>query len=316
MLFDRLLCAAATLAMLSSCATPERERTQELPMGTACQVGTPTVPAVALLDGVQPGAVGLLAGAGPGQLDAALAAAGLRSSDPVAVHAFLLSGSGRRILIDAGGGAALPPYRGQMEEQLRAAGVAPDQVTDILLTHLHADHVGGLARAGVPVFPRAVIHVHAADARFWLDPALAQRMPPLRPVLEAIQASLAPYVKAGRLATFEYGAEVVPGVRALDAGGHTPGHTAYLAGGGAEAVLAAGDLLHVPPVQAAHPEIGMRFETGEVQARASRERLLAQAAAAGWTLLAAHADFPGAGQLVARGAAYTWQPRTQCGRVP
>jgi glyoxylase-like metal-dependent hydrolase (beta-lactamase superfamily II) len=307
----RILFAASTLAVLAGCTSTGPAQGQA--RAAACAVGTDDVPALALQDGTQPGAVGLLAGPQPGRVDTALAAAGLQASDAVAVNAYLLTGGGRAVLVDAGGGEALPPYRGALEAQLPAAGHAPAAVTDILVTHLHADHVGGLTRGGERMFPQAVVHIHAAEAGFWLDPALAQRMPePLRPVIRAIQASLQPYQQAGRIRTFAYGDEVVPGVRALDAGGHTPGHTVYLAGTGRHALLLSGDLLHVPAVQAAHPEIGMRFETDPEAARIARARLLAQAAASEWTVLAAHAPYPGRGQVAAAGAAYTWRAAGTC----
>lgn len=257
---------------------------------------------IAILDGVQPASNDALTNLPPQDPKPV--------PEPVPVNVFVFKLGERVVLVDAGGGSGLPGYRGMLAERLRAASVHAAQVTDILITHMHGDHVGGLSEAGKPLYPNATVHVHAAEAKFWLAPELPARAPEqFRPIILGIQASVSPYAQAGRVKTFEYGAQVLPGVFAEDAAGHTPGHAVYLWKQEGATALFWGDLVHAAGVQLTHPEVGSRFDSRPPEALASRTRWLAQAAREGWTVFGSHMPFPGVGRLEKSGAAYGWSRR-------
>ncbi|UGQ48336.1 MBL fold metallo-hydrolase [Massilia endophytica] len=264
---------------------------------------------IAILDGVQPAVSEALTNIEPSQLAETLAKAGQPNPSPSPVNVYVLRLGERVVLVDAGGGSILPSYRGTLAATLRALGLAPEKVTDVLITHMHADHVGGLLDGTKPMYPNATVHVHANEAKFWLAPELPSRAPEqFRPLILAIQSALSPYAQAGRLKAFEYKAEILPGIVAQDAGGHTPGHAAFLWKQGKETSLFWGDLIHVADVQLANLDVGTRYDSKPADASAMRQRWLSESAQQGWTVLGAHLPYPGVGTIVRDGERYQWRP--------
>jgi len=147
-----------------------------------------------------------------------------------AVNAYLVNTGSKLILVDAGAAKLFGPGLGNIVDNLKAAGYAPEQVDAVLLTHLHGDHVGGLRTAdGQMAFPNAQVYVSKADADHWLNPAVMAKAPAAaQGFFQAAQNSVAPYVQAGRLRTYAGTDEILPGVRPVQTHGHTPGHTSYL----------------------------------------------------------------------------------------
>jgi glyoxylase-like metal-dependent hydrolase (beta-lactamase superfamily II) len=135
---------------------------------------------------------------------------------------------------------------GRIDDELRAAGVVPEDVRHVIHTHLHSDHAGGACRPdGEPRFPNAVHHVHPADWDFFAgadDPEDFQGRSAMRR-LEAL----------GMLDLDPADRVIVPGVRVAHSPGHTPGHRSILMADGSSTLLFTGDLLHLP-IQVAHPE--------------------------------------------------------------
>jgi glyoxylase-like metal-dependent hydrolase (beta-lactamase superfamily II) len=165
----------------------------------------------------------------PGEANALLAASDLTALTEGSINAFLINTGTKLVLIDSGAGTLYGACCGHLIENLRAAGYRPEQVDDVLLTHLHADHVGGIAPGGEMAFPNAVIRASKLDAEYWLNDANEEAAPEfLRPMFEGDKASLKPYIAAGRFVPFDGGPELVPGIRAITAPGHTPGHTFYM----------------------------------------------------------------------------------------
>jgi glyoxylase-like metal-dependent hydrolase (beta-lactamase superfamily II) len=192
------------------------------------------------------------------------------------VHSFLVRQHAGLVLVDTGiGSFGRPPYdvMGRIDEELRTVGVPPGAVTDVVLTHLHADHAGGACRPdGLPLFPNARHHVHPDDWRFFGEKRTPQDFTG-RFALEAVE-------RAGLLDLDPADHEVGPGLRLEHAPGHTPGHRIVRIEGGSETVLLTGDLIHVPP-QIDHPstssnhdeepELGAKSRTKHVElARAGR----------------------------------------------
>lgn len=175
---------------------------------------------------------------------------------PSSVSTFLLEADGKRILFDTGMGA--PGSR--LLAGLSAAGVTPDDIDYIYLTHFHGDHIGGMMRGDTVVFPRAEIYAARQEYDSWLQ------MPEEKK--SQVVATMNAYQE--RLHLVAYGDTLPGGVVALNCAGHTPGHTAYRAGG----FLIVGDLVHGAALQLAHPEICAAFDMNPTEAVESRRYFL------------------------------------------
>jgi glyoxylase-like metal-dependent hydrolase (beta-lactamase superfamily II) len=193
--------------------------------------GTHPFPDVAVLTQAKPGSRterSKLFDDNPGGANALLAAADLRVPTEGSINAFLVNTGTKLVLIDSGAGTRYGACCGHLIDNLRAAGYRPEQVDEVLLTHLHADHTAGIAPGGTMAFPNAIIRTSKLDADYWLSDATEKAAPAfLRPMFEGDEASLQTYIAAGRFAPFNGGSELVPGIRAIPAPGHTPGHTFY-----------------------------------------------------------------------------------------
>ncbi|WP_448095760.1 MBL fold metallo-hydrolase [Luteibacter yeojuensis] len=264
----------------------------------------------ALLDGTHPfPADELLTHIERSKVDSLLHADYLASPVQGSINAFLVKTPDSLVLIDTGAGPLYAGDGGFLPAALAAAGYRPEDVTDILLTHLHRDHVGGLIRNGTMFFPNAAVHVNKADSDFWLDPANEPKVPRiLLPMFTGAMDSLGPYLKAGHVVTFSGETDILPGIRSLPAPGHTPGHTWYLVSSGDEHLLAWGDTVHVATVQLAEPGVSIRYDYDEAAAATSRKRALEEATAKGYWVAAAHVSFPGLGHLKRAGNGYQWVP--------
>jgi len=265
---------------------------------------------VALSDGSHPFPVeSVMTGTSPESLARALAADDLALPLQGSINAFLVNTGTRLVLIDTGAGALYGACCGQLLANLRAAGYAPEQVDEILLTHLHKDHVGGVLRDGKIAFPNAVLRVARADADYWRDPASRAAAPAfLRSFFDSAAASLAPWAEAGRLRPFALDTELVPGIRSLSEPGHTPGHSAYLVESRGQRLLVWGDIVHVAPVQLRDPQAALKYDSSESAARHTRRALLARAAQEHLWIGAAHIAFPGLGHIRRDGTGYRWIP--------
>lgn len=227
-----------------------------------------------------------------------------------AVNAYLVQSAAHLLLIDAGGGSCYSHSLGHVIDNLRAAGYAPSQVTAVLLTHLHSDHVCGIIdAAGKPVFNNATLYVARAEADYWLDPQIAANAPEARKrTFSFAQKALAPYQQAGRLVRFDPTTPLPAQLGIEPLHGHTPGHTGYLLSSGGSSLLVWGDVIHSHAVQFAHPEVSFDFDFDRIQALATRQRILAQAAQQRLWVAGAHLPFPGIGHVRQEGAAYRWVP--------
>jgi glyoxylase-like metal-dependent hydrolase (beta-lactamase superfamily II) len=204
------------------------------------------------------------------------------------VRAFLVRGPEGCLLIDTGASDAWHPGLGLLPEALREADADPREVTVVALTHTHVDHCAGLVdRDRGLAFPNALRIFVATEElmAFRADP----RMIPVLP----------------RLMALEQGDGVFPGVTAINAPGHTPGHMAFLVEG---RMLIFGDLVHHAAVQFAVPDVTWGEDADPARARVSRQLLLAQAAEAGWLVAGAHLPHPGIGWVETSGAGYAFRP--------
>lgn len=264
---------------------------------TAINDGTVNLPVDKLLD--EP----------PARTDELLKKSYLSSPLETSDNAFLINTGSRLVLVDTGAGTLFGPTLGKLLANLHAAGYAPEQVDDILLTHMHPDHVGGLMADGQRAFPNAVIHADKREAAYWLSKPNRDKAPASsKSFFEGAMASLQPYVAAGKFQPFDGNTVVVPGVKSLAAHGHTVGHTAYLVESKNQELLLVGDSIHVADVQFSHPSVTIAFDTDAKEAAGSRAAVFARAAEEGALVGAAHLSFPGLGHLRAEGNAWDWIP--------
>ncbi|NEX62172.1 MBL fold metallo-hydrolase [Noviherbaspirillum galbum] len=239
----------------------------------------------------------------------ALAQSFLSTPVDTSVTAYVVNTGAKLVMIDAGAGKLFGPTLGKVAANLKAAGYQPEQVDEIYITHLHPDHVGGLAPGGTPAFPNAVVRADRRDTEFWLSQANLDKAPAdNKPFFQGAMGSLQPYASAQRLRTFDGDNELVPGVRASSSYGHTPGHTTYVVESKGQKLLLVGDLIHVGAVQFAKPGVTIAFDTDQKAAAAARRATFTQAAKKGDMIGASHLPFPGLGHLRSAGQGFQWVP--------
>lgn len=228
---------------------------------------------------------------------------------PTSVNGYLINTGSKLVLVDTGAGGLFGPTLGNLQANLKAAGYQPDQVDDVLITHMHGDHVGGLVQDGKLVFPNATIHAGQEDADFWLNNAnLEKASAEMKGFFQGAMASLNPYVEAGKFKGMKGGTELAPGIRAVPAHGHTPGHNIYVVESKGQKLVLWGDLMHVAAVQFAQPQITISFDVDSRPAAAERKKAYADAAKGRYLVGSAHLPFPGLGHVRAEGKGYAWVP--------
>jgi glyoxylase-like metal-dependent hydrolase (beta-lactamase superfamily II) len=197
----------------------------------------------------------------------------------------------RTILIDTGLG---PKAHGGLMQSLAKARIAAADVTDVLITHAHGDHVGGLATAdGASAFPRAKVRMSKAE---WV---FMQSQSDSASIVKAISA---------QVQTFEPGAVVVPGITAVAIKGHTPGHTGYEIVNGDDRILAIGDAAHSYIVSLVGPGWAVAFDSDRAVATTSREALLSDLSKSHEKIFSPHFPYPGIGTVQSEGNHFRWQP--------
>ncbi len=251
----------------------------------------------------------LLQGTTPKKVESALAKWRLGLPLETSVNGYLVNTGSKLVLVDAGAGGLFGPTLGKLVANLKASGYTPEQVDEIYITHMHPDHVGGLAADGKTVFPNAVVRADQADADFWLSAANLEAAPKdSKGFFQGAQASLKPYVDAGRFKPISADEELVPGIKAVATHGHTKGHRNYVVESKGQKLVLWGDLMHVAAVQFPTPAVTIAFDTDQKAALAQRRKAFADAAKQGYFIGASHLSFPGIGHLSAQGAGYSFQP--------
>jgi glyoxylase-like metal-dependent hydrolase (beta-lactamase superfamily II) len=247
----------------------------------------------------------------PSRIRSLLSRAYLPNEVTLTVNAFLVNTGTRLVLIDTGTGTSqmFGSRLGRLLSNLQASGYSPEQVDEIYVTHMHTDHIGGLMRDGKPSFTNAIVRADAREAAFYLSQSKMDAAPAdEKEDFESAMAIFKPYIAATKFKPFDGEAELIPGVRALPAPGHTPGHTIYVIESRGEKMLVWGDLMHVAALQFPLPSATIQTDWNTRLSAQQRRTNFADIAKNGYFVAAAHVAFPGIGKLRAEGDGYTWVP--------
>jgi glyoxylase-like metal-dependent hydrolase (beta-lactamase superfamily II) len=226
-----------------------------------------------------------------------------------ALNVLVVRSGEQTILVDAGLGGQFPgfPRAGQFPKRLAAAGIDLASVTDVVITHMHMDHVGGMLVDEVKnrLRPDVRIHVCAAEVAFWKSPDFTHTDMP-SPVPDVLRATAAAFMDAygSKVRTFEEEYEVAPGVLVWRTGGHTPGHSVVRLTSGGDRLTFAGDAIF--PVGFDHPDWHNGFEHDPEESVRVRFRLLQEAAETRELFVATHLPFPSVGRIGLDGDAFRW----------
>ena len=307
----RALLAAGCLCLACNFATPLLAATpiakSQVPGFYRLQVGAFAV--TALSDGTNMLPATKLLQGDTARIEEALQRDHLGDVVETSHNCFLIDTGAKLVLIDAGAGTLLGPSSGHLLESLGAAGYRPEQIDELYLTHLHADHVGGLMADGKRAFPNAVVRADKRDIDYWLSEANMRAAPAeAKRFFQAAMASITPYMSAGKLAVFEGDTDLAPGVRAQAAYGHTPGHTMYVVESKGEKIILWGDVVHVAAVQFKDPSVTIQYDENASAAERVHELMFADAAQNGYIVGGAHIAFPGLGRVRRDVNAYKFVP--------
>lgn len=250
----------------------------------------------------------LMQGETPAAIKAALTKSFLKIPLETSVNTFLINTGSKLILVDAGAAGLFGPTLGKFVANLKAAGYQPEQIDEIYITHMHSDHVGGLAANGQRAFPNAIVRAQKRESDFWLNQANMDKNPKQADAFKGAMASLNPYVTAGKFQPFEGNVELVPGISSLSGKGHTPGHATYVVESKGQKLVLIGDLIHVAAVQLERPQVAIAFDSDPKTAAAERRQAFDAAARAGYLVGAAHLQFPGIGHIVKESKGYDFIP--------
>ncbi|ASP34780.1 MBL fold metallo-hydrolase [Labrenzia sp. VG12] len=223
-------------------------------------------------------------------------------------NTWLIEAEARKVLVDAGSGSWLKERfadTGNLGWQLDDRMEERAAVTDIIVTHMHADHIGGLVAGGRSLFPNATIHMQAAEWVFWTDAALPQSVPEdQRPLIELIQALGTPL--KGQIKLHEGEADLGGGITLLPAAGHTPGHQVVHLSAGTRELMLIADAVVSEALQFGNPDIHYALDGDPAKAAETRKTLFDRFASNKIPFAATHLTSTGFGHLERSGSGYDY----------
>lgn len=227
--------------------------------------------------------------------------------------ALVVNTGSKLVLIDTGTAGLVAPTAGVLLANMAAAGIDPKAIDTILISHMHPDHINGIRnKEGVANFPNAEIKVPALDWAYWMDDAKMAAAPEgMKGLFGATRRAFGPIAKDVK--QFLWDEELAPGITAIAAPGHTPGHTVFAIHSGKASMLYLADTTNHPALFVRNPDWSVTFDMDAELSRATRHKLLDMAAAERMQVAGYHFPFPATGYIAKDGARYqlvpvTWQP--------
>jgi glyoxylase-like metal-dependent hydrolase (beta-lactamase superfamily II) len=217
---------------------------------------------------------------------------------------------GKYVMFDSGTGGQVQPSAGlMMSENLKKAGIDPAQISTIIVTHFHPDHILGLMAkdTNAQIFPNAQIMVPEAEFKWWTDPSVFTKLPEARHGLaKRIQATLPTWKNVKPIGLIVR--EPTPRVEQLPSNGHTPGHTSYVVYSGNKQLFVTGDLANIPALFVKNPGWHAVFDSDAAMAEANRRKIFDRAIADKAIVTGYHFGMPGAGTIAKDGNGYVFKP--------
>jgi glyoxylase-like metal-dependent hydrolase (beta-lactamase superfamily II) len=222
-----------------------------------------------------------------------------------------------RILVDTGFGEKLGPSFGRfpgLEANLRRAGITPESIDLVVMSHGHYDHIGGLVtKSGALAFPKAQFVFVDTEWNYWTGSRYESEVnsspmphPFKKGMIAAARENLPPVADRSRFV--KQGGEITSGVHYVAASGHSPSHATILITSGNEQFMHMGDIAHNPVTSLQHPDWTPIFDYEPAQAIKSRKAILDRVATDGVMVMGYHFPFPAIGHVVRRDTAYHWEP--------
>jgi glyoxylase-like metal-dependent hydrolase (beta-lactamase superfamily II) len=226
----------------------------------------------------------------------------------ISFTALLVNTGSKLVLLDTGFNDNGGPTNGKIVAGMKAAGIDPAAVDAVVLSHFHGDHLQGLrAKDGKLVYPNAEVMAPAMEWDFWMDDARMAAAPDgMKGAFAGVHRVLKP--NAADVKRFKWGDEVITGITAVEASGHTPGHTAFAIVSGNQKMMYVADITNTPVLFAANPDWKVMFDMDADKAVATRKRILDMAATDKFRLSFYHASFPATGFIAREGAGYRFVP--------
>ena len=219
------------------------------------------------------------------------------------VNTYLIQTEGKNLLIDTGCRDLFGPTCGFLQDALKEAGLVPNDITDIFLTHLHPDHVAGAINAeGSAVFENASFKVIDLEYNFWTSDTFTDSEVNGNDWAGLARAALNAY--KDKIETISFGKDIIPGVTSVSIPGHTPGHSGFRVDEGNETLIQMGDILHVPNLQLENPSISTVFDVDSEAALKSRKELLDMVSTDKILCTSGHMIQPKFGYIEKSGAGY------------
>ncbi|MCG6882354.1 MAG: MBL fold metallo-hydrolase [Silicimonas sp.] len=230
------------------------------------------------------------------------------ATTPRPLNVTLWQSGDRTVLFDAGSGPAFVDTAGALYDNLDAVGVALEQVTDVVFTHAHPDHIWGIIDDFDEIaFPEAQLWIGQSEYDYWTDPATTDSLDETRKFF-AVGAARRLEAIAGNLTTFADGDEVLPGITARMTPGHTPGHMSFLVSDGGQRALVLGDAATNGHLNFARPDWPSDSDQDREQAAETRARLFRDLAGEATMLIGYHLPGDGLGRVEAEGDGYRFVP--------
>ncbi|MGB3469875.1 MAG: MBL fold metallo-hydrolase [Erythrobacter sp.] len=225
----------------------------------------------------------------------------------IAVNAYVINIGDRLVAIDTGSRDLFGPTAGRYHANLAAAGIDPADISVVIITHMHPDHIGGLLTdEGARAFLNADIIVQRRELAYWTsDAEQSAAADYARPWFDAAKAVEAAYGERLKVFDSDIG---VPGFRSIPLEGHTPGHQGVLFESGNERILFAADILDLPEIQFPRQDVGLVFDVDIEQGVHSRREALEIAADGDMAIAISHVSFPGVGRAVRDGEGFRYYP--------